>query len=100
MDAFVDFDHLDWDRWNIEHIAKHNVTPQEVEEVVDDEDVVVRETYKNRLQVIGPTRRGRILAVVIGPVLDQREVHYTFSARPASRKERRFYLEQRGDHER
>jgi hypothetical protein len=27
-------DHLVWDDWNREHIARHNVTPEEVEQVI------------------------------------------------------------------
>ncbi|MBA2277331.1 MAG: BrnT family toxin [Chloroflexia bacterium] len=74
---------------------KHDVTPTEVEEVMASDSIVVRQTYKNRLQVTGLTFHGRVLAVVIGPAPDNPRVYYTFSARPASRKERRFYQEQR-----
>ena len=86
---------LEWDDWNREHIAKHDVTQQDVEEVVAG-DPAVRETYKNRLQLIGPTRTGSVLAVIVGPVPGTSGRYYTFSARPASRSERRFYQEQRG----
>lgn len=87
---------LDWDAWNEEHIAKHGVARNEVEEVVAG-DPAVRGTYKGRLQLVGPTSAARMLTVIVGPVPNSRGRYYTFSARPASRKERRFYREQRGD---
>lgn len=86
---------LIWDDWNRGHIAKHAVTPGEAEEVVVG-DPVVRESYKSRLLILGPTFIGRILAVVAGPVPGEPGSYYVFSARPASRKERRYYHQQRG----
>ena len=92
-----EIERLVWDVWNTEHIALHAVTRGEVEEAIAG-DIVARATYKNRFLVLGPTRAGRMLAVVIGPVPGQPGAYYTFSARPASRSERRFYLEaKRGD---
>jgi uncharacterized DUF497 family protein len=91
-------DRLIWDRWNQDHITKHAVLPEEAEEVVAGESVV-RESYKRRFQVIGPTLSGRMLSIVVGPVPDQPDVWYVFSARPASRKERAAYhLAKGGSH--
>jgi uncharacterized DUF497 family protein len=86
-------DRLDWDEWNTAHIATHGVTREQVEEAVAGE-TIARATHKNRFLVLGPTQAGRLLAVVIGPVPNQPGVYYTFSARPASRQERRYYREQ------
>jgi uncharacterized DUF497 family protein len=83
-------DHLYWDAWNREHIAGHAVLLEGAEEVVVG-DPLVRETYKQRLQLVGPTLAGRMLSIVVGAVPDQPGVYYVFSARPASRKERRAY---------
>jgi uncharacterized DUF497 family protein len=92
-----EIERLVWDVWNTEHIATHAVARNEVEEAVSS-DTVARATYKNRFLVLGWTRSGRLLAVVIGPVPGQPGAYYTFSARPASRSERRFYLDsKRGD---
>lgn len=64
----MDYLNFDWDDANIGHIAEHDVTPEESEEVVlgdpldagfevvDDED---------RWSFIGETAEGRILRVVI-----------------------------------
>lgn len=83
---------LDWDEWNRDHIAKHGVVEEEVEDVVAG-DPVFRDVRKGRVMAIGPTRHGRMLAVVVGPVPRRSGVYYPFSARPASRQERRRYDE-------
>lgn len=57
---------LVWDSWNVAHIARHEVTPNEVEEVCHGE-YIVRQTYDDRLLLIGPTLSGRILAVILDP---------------------------------
>jgi uncharacterized DUF497 family protein len=87
---------LVWDDWNRDHIVKHGVTPAEAEEVVRKE-AIFRESFKNRLMVTGLTTAGRMLTVIIGPVPHQLAVFYVFSARPASRRERGEYRQQRGD---
>jgi len=56
---------LVWDSWNVEHIARHDVIPEEVEEVCHGK-YIVRETYDKRLLLIGPTLSERILAIVLG----------------------------------
>ncbi|MBA2278214.1 MAG: BrnT family toxin [Chloroflexia bacterium] len=86
---------LSWDAWNREHIAKHEVVPEEAEEVVAGTPFF-RETYKQRLQLIGPTATGRMLSIVVGADPDQPSEFYVFSARPASRKERGMYERARG----
>lgn len=89
---------LSWDWWNRDHITKHEVAEEEVEEAIAG-DPIFRAVRKGRLLVIGPTRRGRILAVVIGPVPGRSGLYYPFSARPASRQERRRYQEMMGEDE-
>ena len=84
---------LVWDVWNVAHIARHEVTPEEVEEV---EEVCwgfthSSRTYQGRLRVIGQTVSGRTLTVILAPV--QTEIYYPVTARPASRRERRTYRE-------
>ncbi len=87
-----------WDAWNVAHIARHAVTPEEVEEVCQGRPWT-SQTYKERIRVIGPTRAGRMLTVILAPQADI-GVYYTVTARPASRKERRAYREWIGDAER
>lgn len=90
-----EIERLDWDDWNSEHITKHDVTREEVMEMVKGH-TVARDTYKDRYLVLGPTRNGRMLAAVIGPVPGQPGAFYSFSARPASRTERRYYRDATG----
>ena len=89
-DESPEIDRLVWDEWNREHIAKHGVTPDEVGQAIEGA-TVARASYKGRYLVLGPTKAGRLLAVVIGPEPGHPEAFYTFSARSASRSERRLY---------
>ncbi len=84
--------HLNWDPWNEDHIAKHAVTREEVEDVFRGSPIFM-DSYKNRIVAIGPTREGRILAVALDPEPEGEAVYYPVSARPASRKERGYYQE-------
>ncbi|MBW3633567.1 MAG: BrnT family toxin [Chloroflexi bacterium] len=91
----LSLDQLHWDDWNRDHIAKHAVLPEEVEEVIAGLPKV-SETYKQRLQLIGPTLVGRMLSIVVGAVPGRPGIYYVFSARPASRKERGLYEQTKG----
>ncbi len=83
---------LIWDHWNIAHIARHGVTPEEVETVCNGELVLYKQSYKERLMLLGETPAGRVLAIVIGPVPGAPiGTYYPFTARPAHRRERRDY---------
>ena len=88
-------DRLHWDEWNRDHIAKHAVMPEEAEEVIAGLPVV-SETYKQRLQLVGPTLAGRMLSIVVGAVPGRPGIYYVFCARPASRKERAMYEQSKG----
>ena len=80
---------LIWDAWNVAHIARHKVTPSEVEEV-HKQTHLTRPSKKNRLAITGPTVAGRVLTVIIAPK-EEMGVFFTVTARPASQKERRLY---------
>jgi uncharacterized DUF497 family protein len=80
---------LIWDSWNVAHIARHEVTSDEVEEVCHGE-YIVRQTYDERLLLIGPALNGRMLVVILGPT-KKRGVYYPVTARSASKKERNLY---------
>lgn len=84
---------LIWDNWNVNHIARHQVTPEEVEEVCHG-DHIVREAKKGKLLLIGPTPAGQMLAVVLGAEGDG--IYYVVTARVADRKERRLYQAEKG----
>ena len=91
----VNVRHLDWDDWNVDHIARHGVSRDDVEEVchgTPTED----ETYRNRLRLVGPTAVGNLLTVILAPQ-DEDGVYYVVTARPAAKKERRIYRERMGE---
>ena len=82
---------LAWDDWNISHIAeRHGISQEDVEAVIRG-NAIAEKTYKNKILVIGPDADGRLLAVIIREVPKSPGVFYPFSARVASRKERRRY---------
>jgi uncharacterized DUF497 family protein len=57
---------LIWDDWNKEHIAKHGISVQEVEEVCQGELEII-ESYRKRILLVGQTKRGKNIAVVLSP---------------------------------
>ncbi|OGM30451.1 hypothetical protein A2630_01885 [Candidatus Woesebacteria bacterium RIFCSPHIGHO2_01_FULL_44_10] len=77
---------LVWDDWNIDHIARHNVNPEEVEWVCSTRNVFAKGkqgTYK----VIGQTQSGRYLTVIVAP--RGRGWFYPVTARDSDKKEKR-----------
>jgi len=86
--AIVYVRRLIWDAWNEAHIARHQVTREEVEEVCQARPIV-QEGYGGRSLVIGPTRSGRMLTIVLDP--EGEGIYYPVTARPASRRERAIY---------
>ena len=77
---------LVWDEWNTAHIARHGVSQAEVEEVCSGEPMI-EQGYSERMRLVGPSLRGRMLSVVLAP--KDKDFYYPVTARPASRKERR-----------
>lgn len=86
---------LIWDAWNVAHIFCHQVIPEEVEEACQSDDPYTDQGEKGRIRLVGPTARGRMLAVILDPE-EEEGVYYPVTARPASRKERRLYRQQKG----
>jgi uncharacterized DUF497 family protein len=83
---------LEWDEVNIAHIARHNISTDEVEEVCDREPVV-KEGHKNRLFLIGSTKQGRMVTVILNPT--EREDEYRpITAYEASKSSIRVYEEE------
>ena len=86
---------LIWDPGNVAHIARHEVTVEEVEEVCQGAHIQ-GQAYAGRIMVIGTTGAGRMLSVVMEPYPAEAGVYYLVTARPASRKERRVFLGEKG----
>lgn len=88
---------LIWDEWNVAHIARHSVAPEEVEQVCHI-DPVVQKGKKGRLLVFGPTKNGRMLAVILD-LEKENSVYYPVTAYKASKKLTKIYLNQKGGEE-
>jgi uncharacterized DUF497 family protein len=57
---------LVWDEWNRKHLARHNISPEEVEEICHRKNKII-DSYRRRIMIIGTTKAGRKLAVVLSP---------------------------------
>ncbi|MBI4504713.1 MAG: BrnT family toxin [Chloroflexi bacterium] len=59
---------LQWDDENVEHVARHGVAPEEVEEALQDTRRIGAPTYhaagELRWALIGATEAGRVLFIV------------------------------------
>ncbi len=55
---------FEWDDNNIEHIARHGVFPDEVEDVAFDDDPWIRKGRKGTRYMLGYTVAGRYLFIV------------------------------------
>lgn len=85
---------LIWDSWNASHIARHQVTPEEVEIVCHKEPFVFRGKQKSRVVLVGMTEEKRILTVVLEPKKDK--TYYPITAYRSSRQEVAIYKRLRG----
>jgi uncharacterized DUF497 family protein len=84
---------FDWDFDNIHHILRHNVSPEEVEEVAFDDDPWIRKGRKGTRYMLGYTIGGRYLFTVY--VLKGKGVARIITAMDMDRKTKKLYR-QRG----
>ena len=84
------YHHLFWTDGNIEHIAEHNISPDEVEQAIYSSSCRKRKGRGQEIDyVFGQTDTGRYLFVVLR---DLREgVAFPITARDMSKKERKYY---------
>lgn len=78
---------LIWDEWNIEHISRHNVEPDEVEEVCEGSNLLNKSKNKT-YRVIGQTDTGRYLTIFIARKANG---YYPVTARDSTKQERKAY---------
>jgi len=83
---------LIWDDWNTAHIAKHDIIPDKVQEVCNS-NRVEREAYEQRIFLIGPTKNGRMLSVVLEPT-ENPDVYKPITAFNASKRSIQDYQEE------
>ncbi|NPV28345.1 MAG: BrnT family toxin [Firmicutes bacterium] len=81
-----------WDAWNVNHIARHRVRPEEAEEVFFNEPVFRRGRGGTRV-ALGRTDTGRLLTVIYAD--RPGSAVYVVTARDMDRKERRLYRRER-----
>ena len=89
---------FEWDEWNIEHIAEHNVMPEEAEELFSDPDNMLSEdiehsTVEKRFLILGKTEQGRLLYQIFTRREDNIRV---ISSRDINKKEVHLYEEKAG----
>jgi uncharacterized DUF497 family protein len=77
-----------WNEWNIEHIARHGVAPEEAESAVRiAKNPFPRKIEEDKWLVWGTGRGGRFLQVIY--VLDEDRTIYIIHARPLDDREKR-----------
>ena len=83
---------LIWDSWNVTHLAKHEITPDQVEEMCSG-NPIVQTGHSGRLLVFGSIKSGKMITAV----LDREEegIYYPVTARSASRRERAIYRQEK-----
>jgi hypothetical protein len=79
--------HLLWEEENIQHVARHDVTPDEVEEVCHGTHIAFG-GKQERLLIVGLTKKDRLIVAVLERDLPPNNFfYYTVTARSADRKE-------------
>ncbi len=84
---------FDWDFHNIEHIARHSVSPDEAEEAFF--CALFRKGRQGRLLVYGFTDAGRYLLVVA--VFKANGIVRVITARDMTKPEKRYFLREKGE---
>ncbi|KKK39929.1 hypothetical protein WQ57_01260 [Mesobacillus campisalis] len=83
---------FDWDRENIGHLARHNITPQEVEEIFSDPNRCIHNAHSGNRKIVGMSEEGRILAIIY----TKREKKFRpFTGWDATERERKSYNKRR-----
>jgi len=83
-----------WDDWNVEHIAQHDVTPDEVEKSLADEHAIYLKAKHGRIMVLG--KAGNRLITTVLSEQGSEGVFYVITARDMAKKERAFYRAEKG----
>lgn len=78
-----------WDADSIYHIAKHNVTPKEVEEAVFDGNSIILKGRENSYIILSKSFSGRYLTIVAAFKLKGRA--RVITARDMDEKEKKYY---------
>lgn len=79
---------LIWDEWNIEHIARHGVDPEEVEQTCNSRHLI-RRGKQGTYTLTGQTKDGRYLTIILAP--RGKGSFYPVTARDSDNKERKLF---------
>lgn len=78
---------------NIEHIARHSVTVNEVRSVIGTKPIFI-DAKLGRIMAVGPTKLRRILSIVLSKINEN--TYYVVTARDANKKEKQKYKDETG----
>ena len=62
--SMIKINGLVWDDWNREHLARHKITTEEVEEVCRSK-YKTGESYRKRIVLDGKTKTGKVITVIL-----------------------------------
>jgi uncharacterized DUF497 family protein len=88
----MDFLNFDWDEENIRHLARHQISPAEAEELIGNRPLDLNSELRNgeeRVMQIGETDAGRVLIVIT--TMQGKKVRVVTSW-PANKNYRRYFL--------
>ena len=77
---------LTWDEDNVEHIGRHRVSPEEVEDVCYSANKIATRSREGRVAIRGQTGDGRYLLVILLP--QGGGSHHPVTARDLTRQEK------------
>jgi uncharacterized DUF497 family protein len=80
---------FEWDSDNIEHIAQHRISPDEVEDVAFDDEPWIKRGREGSRYLLGYTVAGRYLFIVY--ILKSRGVARVITAMDMDEKTRKMY---------
>lgn len=94
---WLNIEGFDWDNpedsdGNVAHIARHEIIPEEIEEIFE-EDLIVRRGRKGYRLAYGQTYAGRYLLVVF--ILKSGNILRVVTAREMDEMEKRYYRRER-----
>jgi uncharacterized DUF497 family protein len=83
-------ENITWDEDTVDHISRHAVSPEEVEEVLfnDSDSPRIMRGKENRYLAYGKTNAGRLLLVVL--IISNRKTRI-ITARDMTDREKKFY---------
>jgi hypothetical protein len=78
----VRIDQIVWDDFNVEHIAEHGVTPEEVEEVLTGGNLTIRSKRERYYRTFGWTVSGLHIVVIWDELEYNPRIAYPVTAYP------------------